>query len=78
VKKGVRVFTCDHCKIRETWGEGWRYLPGVESEANNDGDGLLYPASFCSDECEDTWLNRKVGELPTYQTAKKSSKRSKV
>lgn len=56
-KPGVKVWTCDVCGKQETWRKGWRYLPGVPSDANKHPT-LIYPWAACSDVCEDRGLKR--------------------
>ena len=58
MKKGTRSWKCDECKATATWKEGWRYLPGIISEANKCIDDGVLPIAFCSDACEDAWLNK--------------------
>ena len=59
-KKGTRLWTCDECGKRETWRAGWHCLPGIISEENDDGDGMVFPVAFDSDACEDAWLRKAV------------------
>lgn len=58
MKKGTRVWTCDGCKATGTWGDGWRYMPGIISETNKCSDDGVLPIAFCSDACEDAWISR--------------------
>ena len=69
MKQGTRVWTCDGCGKRETWRKGWSFWDGVESPANHDGDGLLYPLAGCSPKCADAALDRMVAELPGHRSA---------
>lgn len=66
-KKGTRIWTCDVCGKRQTWRKGWVYFPNVESVANDDGDGLIYPWAVCSKECEgktyDVWEHGMARKL---------------
>ena len=51
MKKGIRVWICDHCGKRETWRAGWCCFPCVESPKNKGEDGLLLPMAGCNDNC---------------------------
>ena len=51
---GKRVWVCDVCGVRETWGKGWSYVPGVASVANAaPGAASGPPWVMCSDACEE-------------------------
>lgn len=71
-KKGVYIWTCDHCGKRETWKKPWNYLPGIESDANKlpasgkidpdsgeIGPDLILPVSFCCPKHADEWLDKR-------------------
>lgn len=51
MKKGTRIWTCDYCGLRQTWRQGWCYLPCVESPKNKAGGDLLLPMAGCSEKC---------------------------
>ena len=68
-KKGIYIWTCDHCGKQETWKKGWSYLPGIESDANKLTDGLILPASFCCPKHADEWLDARH---PIYKNKEES------